>query len=225
VKDAAIKDNGNRYGGVFAAMPDAVTTGWFVMIWSSPFVFGPLSVKTAMLTMLVEFFLVHATGFFTAFGSDRSTSRLARIAMLLGLSLFYVMMISAFAWSFHGWWMLLAFAWLLVGKIVWVLQNPKPSDDSSNRQMLAWAGSVALFLGAVFLTSLADVPRWGMSADLQPGFGLDMHSQGIWESQPWRVVAFGVVYFGVTFLVKLAVGLFDARKTNTPDERTTRHFR
>jgi len=88
-----MKDGGDRYGGFYAALPDAVTAGGFALVWMSPFVFGPLSVKTAMLTMLVEFFLVHATGFFTAFGNDQYASRRQRVAMLLGLSLFYVLMI------------------------------------------------------------------------------------------------------------------------------------
>ena len=219
-----MRDGGNRYGGIFAALPDAVTAGGFALVWASPFVFGPLSVKSAMLTMLIEFFLVHATGFFTAFASDSSASRLQRIAMLLGLSLFYVLMISAFAFNFHAWWLLLAFGWLLVGKIVWVVQNPKPSDASTNRQMLAWAGSVALFLAAVFFTSIADIPRWGMNPDLAPKFGLDPQG-GLWEAEPHRVVAFGVLYFGISFLVKLAVGLFDAGKATVPDERSGQHFR
>jgi len=219
-----MKDGGDRYGGFYAALPDAVTAGGFALVWMSPFVFGPLSVKTAMLTMLVEFFLVHATGFFTAFGNDQYASRRQRVAMLLGLSLFYVLMIGAFAWSFHAWWLLLAVAWLLVGKILWVVQNPKPDDGSMTRQMMAWAGSVVVFLGGVFFTSIADIPRWGMSSDLGPKFGLDPQG-GLWEAEPHRVVAFGVVYFGISFLVKFAIGLFDAGKATVPDERDSNHFR
>ena len=219
-----MKDGGNRYGGIVAALPDAVTAGGFVLVWASPLAFGPLSVKTAMLTMLVEFFLVHATGFFTAFGGDSNASRPQRIAMLLGLSLFYVLMISAFAFNFHAWWLLLAFGWLLVGKIVWIVQNPKPDDGSITRQMMAWAGSVALFLGGVFLTSIADIPRWGMSSDLGPKFGLNPQG-GLWEAEPHRVVAFGVIYFGINFLVKFAIGLFDAGKATVPDGRSSKHTR
>ena len=219
-----MNDGGNRYGGIFAALPDAVTTGGFVLVWASPFVFGPLSVKSAMLTMLIEFFLVHATGFFTGFGSEPSMSRTQRIAILLGLSLFYVLMISAFAVNFHAWWLFLAFGWLLVGKIIWVVQNPKPDDNSTNRQMLAWAGSVALFLAGVLLTSVADIPRWGITEALAPQYGLNTHG-GLWEAEPQRVVAFGVIYFGITFLVKLAIGLFDAGKASNPDERAGRHVR
>ena len=204
-----------RVAATLAALPDAVTATGFVLVWSSPFVFGPLSVKTAMLTMLVEFFLVHATGFFNVFAHD-SGSKLRRSLCIVGLSSFYLMMISAFAWSFHAWWTLSAFAWLAVGKIIAIWSRSK--DDTASKDdrmfwaMAGWAGSVVLFLGGCVLTSLLEVPRWGMTAALQPGFGLDMHSEGIWESQPHRVVAFGALYFGLTALAKLLSVPFAARK-------------
>ena len=166
-----------------------------------------------MLTMLLEFFLVHATGFFTAFANAPDTSKLRRIGSLLALSLFYFTMIGAFAWSFHEWWPLAAFAWLLAGKVAWVWSNPRSDDDGMFRQMAAWAGSVALFLGGVAATSVLDVPRWGMTRELQPGFGLDMASSGIWESEPHRVVAFGALYFGATLLAKAGLAWWAARRT------------
>src|SRR6185369_14550510 len=113
-----------------------------------------------------------------------------------GLSLFYFTMLAAFAKSFDEWWPLLAFLWVLVGKVTWVWSSqPDPEDpdgsDATFRQMAAWAGSVVLFLGGVAYTCIADIPRWGMTVALQPQFGLDMASEGLWESQPHRVVAFG----------------------------------
>jgi hypothetical protein len=199
-------------------VPDLLTTGFFLVVWSHPLVFGALSVKTAMLTMLLEFFLVHATGFFTVFTNDRHGSKWKRTGAMLGLSTFYVLMLTAFAMAFHAWWPLLAFGWLLAGKVAWVWSNPPGDDDAMFRQMAAWAGSVALFLGGVALTSIADVPRWGMTVALQPGFGLDMASEGIWESQPHRVVAFGALYFGVTFLAKVLLAARDARRVRpAPD--------
>lgn len=190
-------------------VPDLVTCGFFLVVWWNPLVFGPLSVRTAMLTMLLEFFLVHATGFFTVFANDRRGSKWKRIGAMAGLSLFYVLMISAYAMSFHEWWPLLAFAWLLAGKIAFVwTSRPDAGDpdggDATFRGMAAWAGSVALFLGGVVYTCIADIPRWGMTAALQPQFGLDMTSEGLWESQPHRVVAFGALYFGAMFLAKMA---------------------
>jgi hypothetical protein len=193
-------------------LPDALTCGFFLVVWSDPLVFGPLSVRTAMLTMLLEFFLVHATGFFTVFAHDRRGSKWKRIGAMLGLSSFYVLMIGAYAMSYREWWPLLAFGWLLAGKVAWVwTSKPDPGDldgsAATGRGMAAWAGSVVLFLGGVVYTCIADIPRWGMTAALQPQFGLDMASEGLWESQPHRVVAFGALYFGATFVAKLLFGL------------------
>ena len=193
-------------------LPDALTCGFFLVVWSHPLAFGPLSVKTAMLTMLLEFFLVHATGFFTAIGNDRDHSKWRRIGAMCGLSAFYVLMIGGFAYSFREWWPLAAFAWVFVGKVAWIWSNPPGDDDAMMRQMAAWAGSVVLFLGGVAYTSIADIPRWGMTEALQPGFGLDMASEGIWESEPHRVVAFGALYFGATFLAKWLLALLDRRR-------------
>ena len=184
-------------------LPDLVTCAFFVIVWSNPLLFGPLSVKTAMLTMLLEFYLVHATGFFTVIANDSQGSRWKRIGMLAGLSSLYVLMIGAFAYSFGEWWPLAAFGWLLAGKAAWIWQNPSGDEDATMKQMAAWAGSVVLFLGGVAYTTIAEIPRWGMTEALQPGFGLDMASEGIWESQPHRVVAFGALYFGALFVAKL----------------------
>ncbi|MGH8028552.1 MAG: hypothetical protein ACREO3_01325 [Arenimonas sp.] len=206
-------------------LPDAMTCAFFLVVWANPLVFGPLSVRTAMLTMLLEFFLVHATGIFTVFVYDTG-SRWKRIGGLLGLSSLYLLMVGAYARSFGEWWPLVAFGWLAAGKIAWVWTNtsgvarPAASggagpmlnfadDDAISRHMAAWAASVALFLAGVAYTTIAQIPRWGMTVALQPGFGLNMASEGLWESQPHRVVALGAIYFGVTFVVKVLFALRD----------------
>jgi hypothetical protein len=190
-------------------LPDALTCAFFLVVWWNPLVFGPLSVRTAMLTMLLEFYLVHATGFFTGFANGTDLPKWKKIGALLGLSLFYLLMIGAFARSFGQWWPLVAFGWLLAGKIAWIWANPQGDEDAMFRQMAAWAGSVALFLAGVLYTCIADIPRWGMTPALQPSFGLDMASDGLWESQPHRVVAFGALYFGATFVAKVLLALVD----------------
>lgn len=193
-------------------LPDALALGFFLVVWSHPLALGPIAVKTAMLTMLLEFFLVHATGMFTGLLMSPEDSRWKRTAWLLGLSLLYVAMIGAFAYLFRQWWPMLAFFSLLLGKIAWVWTHPPGDDDTSMRQMAAWAGSVVLFLAGAAATTVLDVPRWGMTEALQPGFGLDMESEGIWESQPHRVVAFGALYFGATLLAKFALALASAAR-------------
>ncbi|MGH8500084.1 MAG: hypothetical protein ACRERV_14950, partial [Methylococcales bacterium] len=183
------------FQALLAALPDVVTSAVFMTIWISPFMLGVDAVKGAMLTMLVEFFLVHATGFYAGFGAGLDWTRSHRWLALGGLTSFYVLMIGAFAWTFEAWWMLLAFGWLFVGKLSWILK--KPSDDQIMQAMAAWAGLVVAYLFACFATIFADLPFLGIKPELVATFGLDPKSEGIWESEPHRVVAFGVLYFGI----------------------------
>ena len=197
----------------WAALPDACTALGFMAVWASPFLFGPLSVKTAMLTMLVEFFLIHATGFFTSFANAPNTSRTKRTLSVLGLAVIYVLMIGGITASFDEWWPLAAFGWLLLGKLWWI-RTSIANHDSMQTQMGAWAGSVAAYLFGCFLTVIVYVPRWGMDIELQPRFGLnpDGQSGGLWIDEPHRVVAFGVVYFGVLAIGKVMAARATALK-------------
>lgn len=194
---------------LLAALPDTVTSAVFVSIWISPFLFGVGAVKAAMLTMLVEFFLVHATGFYTGFGANRDWTRSHRWLALGGLTFFYLLMIGLIAWSFKAWWMLLAFGWLFVGKLSWILK--KPDDDQTMQAMAAWAGMVAAYLFACFFTIGVDLPFLGIKPELVTTFGLDAKSEGIWESEPHRVVAFGALYFGILAFAKFCLPFITAR--------------
>ena len=205
-----MKSRGDAY---WAALPDGITAAMFLAVWVHPFVFGALSVKTAMLTMLVEFFLIHATGFFTAIANQPKSDRKLRVGGVLGLSVFYVLMIGAFAWSFGEWWPLLAFGWLAVGKLAWVRNSAPVSDDDTMLQMAAWAGSVVAYLFACFATVVAPVPRLGMTAELQPQFGFGEGQGGLWIEEPQRVVAMGALYFGLLCATKLLAARWRAKRT------------
>ena len=53
--------NGNRLQRL-AAVPDAITAAVLLSLWMAPLWLGPRAVSNALLTMLVEFVLVHAAG-------------------------------------------------------------------------------------------------------------------------------------------------------------------
>lgn len=195
----------------WAALPDGITAAMFLAVWIHPFVFGELSVKTAMLTMLVEFFLIHATGFFTALGGNARIPDRLRIGTLLALCGFYVLMIGAFAWAFGEWWPLLAFAWLVVGKALWA-RGGETGDDAMMWKMAAWAGSVAAYLFAVAVTSIVPLPRLGMSGELQPRFGFSDSMSGAWVEQPQSVVAMGVLYFGLLCAAKVLAARWSSKR-------------
>lgn len=199
----------------WAALPDGITAAMFLAVWIHPFVFGELSVKTAMLTMLVEFFLIHATGFFTALGGNARIPDRLRIGTLVALCGFYVLMIGAFAWAFGEWWPLLAFGWLVVGKVLWA-RGDETGDDGMMWKMAAWAGSVAAYLFAVAVTSILPLPRLGMREELQPRFGFDDSMSGAWIEQPQSVVAMGVLYFGLLCAAKVLAARWSSKRPHKP---------
>lgn len=211
-----------RARGSLAALPDAVTAAAFFAVWVNPFVFGPLSVKTAALTMLVEFVLIHATGVLTGFLGPADDAprhgRWQRRGMLAVVCGFYLLMIAAFAWSFGAWWPFVAFAWLVVGKVLWARRDAaaaagrwEDAHDSMGRRMAAWAGSVVAYLGACFATIVPPVPRWGMTVERQPDFGLAEAGGGLWIDEPHRVVAMGVLYFSLLAAGKFVAAMWQRR--------------
>lgn len=128
-------------GSAWSALPDACTALAFACVWAWPMWFGIGAVKTAMLTMLVEFFLVHATGFYTAFGSNMDWTRRHRWLAVAGLTGFYLLFIGVIAASFGEWWPLLAFGWLIVGKLPALAGHP--GDDAETRERRTFHGMAA----------------------------------------------------------------------------------
>ncbi len=186
----------------WAALPDGITAAGFALVWLFPFALDAHSVKTAMMVMVLEFFMIHATGFFTAIGGSPRIARSRRMLALAGLTAFYLLMVGAFALGFGEWWPVLAFLWLAVGKAAWAWgTRPGAGDDAMVMPMVAWAGSVVAYMFGVFLTLLAPLPRLGMTEAVQPRFGLE--GGGVWIEEPHRVVAFGLVYFGLLCAAKL----------------------
>jgi hypothetical protein len=179
---------------VFSGLPDAITAVVFATMWIAPQVLGPGAIRSATLLMLVEFLIVHATGFVGAFALDQSRSRPSRVASILGFALFYLGFVAAFAWSFQAWWPFLAFGWLLLSKILVVFEPG--GGDAQKRARLGggWAlSAIAYVLGAV-LTAMLPIPRLGVSEAVQAAIGAP--GSGAWIEEPQRVLAFGLFYFG-----------------------------
>lgn len=179
-----------------AALPDAVVAATFLVIWFAPFAFGPRGVRNAMLTMLIEFIVVHASGFLGAVALAPAVSRGKKVAGLLGFALFYSVFIGAFVLIFDETWPILVFCWLLLGKFSGALARHRLDDAEVRRQQAGWAMAVVFYIAGVFLTILLPIPRFGMDAALLPEFALT--GSGLWVEQPHRVVAFGFLYFAAT---------------------------
>jgi hypothetical protein len=196
---------------LLAAIPDLLTAAAFWLVWTQTEQFGPKWVATGVTTMLLEFFVVHASGFFTVIMVDDSP-RTKRVQYLAGLASLYLLLIAAFAWGLHAWWMVGAFCWLSLGKMLTTWNAPavkgyQQSFDRSMVAMAAWALSVLVYLGAVIVSSEMDLPAYGVTPEVTTAAGFNVHSGGIWEATPYRALADGAMYFGTMGVLRTLLRL------------------
>ena len=189
---------------LLSAFPDAVTAGGCLIVWIAPRAFGNDAVKSVLLMMMMEFILVHATGFFTMVASPDGTRPTRRIAMLAGLSLFYMLFVGVWSYVFLAWWPVIVFVWLVVGKVGWIYANPRDRSDETGRQMVAWAFSVAAYLGGVFGGLFLPLPRLGL--DDATVASLHIAMKGEWMEHPHTAIAGAVIYYTALALYKAAGG-------------------
>lgn len=207
---------------LLAAIPDLLTAAGFLLVWMHTDQFGPKWVATGVTTMLLEFFVVHASGFFAVVMYGDSP-RAKRVLYLAGLASLYLLLISGFAWGFHAWWMIGAFFWLSLGKMLTAWQVPTKGrgfEQQFNQQfmaMAAWALSVVAYLGAVAAGSTLDLPAYGVTPEVTTAAGFDVSSSGEWESKPYRALAAGAIYFAAMGVLRtlLRLVLLLLRKKDT----------
>jgi hypothetical protein len=182
---------GNWANRIFAALPDALTSAVFLTAWIAPGLLGPVWVKNLMLTMLIEFVVMHSGAFYFAIASA-SGSRLQRSLLLTGLTLFYGIFIAAFSFAFDSSWPFFAFGWLFVSRFAGLWLNQK--DGKRELMSRAWIASVAFYLLGAFATIFIPLPSFGLTPDLVASMHLS--GSGLWIDKPQTVIVFGALYFG-----------------------------
>ena len=185
---------------VRAALPDSASAAVFMVLWITPLAFGASGVRNAMLVMLVEFILVHATGFLGVAAFAGNASRLRKVGMLAGFAALYLVFIAAFAFAFDAWWPFLAFGWLLLGKLGIVFGERGANGRAAQDAPQAWAMSALAYIVAVFATLFLPLPRLGLGDAVLAQ--LQLPGSGVWVEQPHRVIAAGALYFGMMAWVK-----------------------
>ena len=180
-------------GRAFGVLPDLLTGIGCVIVWISPFAFGQDAVKTVVLMMLMEFLIVHGTGFFTGIVFTDDVPPRKRLLSMAGMLCFYGIFVAAFAYSFQAWWPVWMFAWLVIGKAVWIFINPRDRAAEKERQMKAWVFSTIAYLAVVFMGLMLPLPELGITSALQPQLGLS--GSGEWIEHPHIAVAGMAFYY------------------------------
>jgi hypothetical protein len=160
-------------------------------------------VRNGMLIMLVEFILVHASGFLGGQIFAERISRSRRFLILAGFSVFYLIFVATFALSFDQWWPYIAFGWLMLGKFASVLARNLPSGERLKQLETEWGIGAVVYILGVFVTVILPMPAFGITPDVIRN--LDLPGGGMWVDEPQRVIAFGVLYFSL-------IGLYKAKR-------------
>lgn len=184
----------------FSALPDALTSLYFLSLWLFPLLFGPHAVRNGMLLMLVEFLLLHASIFLGTTAFSPGIARAKKALRMGGFALLYALFVGAWAFTFQAWWPLLAFGWLLAIKFSGVFGRDVDNAARLQRLHATWALATLAYIGGVVLTALLWVPGLGITATVREQ--LDLPGSGLWVDQPQRVIAFGFLYFGALALSK-----------------------
>ena len=74
-------------------------------------------------------------------------------------------------------------------------------DRDRSHEIVSGALSVAVFLGSIFFTLEYPVPELGATAEVRAQTGFDQGG-GVWETEPHRALAGGVLYFAIMGLLR-----------------------
>lgn len=176
------------------ASPDLALAGVFLYAWLHPFALGEQAVPFLFLTMLLEFIILHSAAFMgNVLYSDESTG--SRVRMVLGFGLFYTLFVGGFAMAFEVWWPFFAFWGLILNRLLGVVLGDAPRGKEEFYVRAGWALGVMYYLFAVTVTLLTPLPELGLTRTARDA--LSLPGSGQWVDEPYRVLAFGVLYFGL----------------------------
>ena len=185
------------FNRLLAALPDALTSMLFLIGWIAPGFLGPGRVKDLMLTMLIEFVVMHSSGFYAAIASMSDVSRSKRLLAITALSAFYLVFVLGFSFGFHSTWPIWAFGWLFVSRFLHLWTTKSEPSENMQRMMTSWVISGMAYLGGVFATIFLPLPALGLTPTAIAALEIPQNMSGLWIEKPWTVIAFGALYFAI----------------------------
>ena len=153
-----------------------------------------------MLLMLLEFINVHAAAFMGNTITSES-SRGMKAITITGLGVFYTLFVGAFALAFEQWWPMWAFWGLVVNRLLGVLLGKAPTGQEKSMVRTSWAIGMFCYVMLVFATVMLPVPSFGVTSEVIARQGFT--ASGLWIDEPYRMMAFGFLYFAAIGLTEL----------------------
>jgi hypothetical protein len=175
-----------------SALPDFALGIAFLVTWGAPTLLGFGMLRVAMLSMLLEFIVIHSGALMAGvLLADRG--RAQRVMAILPMALLYSGFVVAFSWLMGEWWPLAAFWALMANRLTWVFLAPGEREVVQRRKTSEWASATLLYLGWVGVTALLPLPRLGVTPEAVAS--VQTLGEGLWIEQPQAVLAAGAGYF------------------------------
>ena len=194
------------------AIPELLSAALLLALWIEPQRFGAEWFRAGVLSLLLEFFVLNAGGFMAFLMYDPETSARKRSLQVAALGAGYLVFISAFAFAFDAWWMLSAFAWLCFSKIQAIWTGAPPTERDRMHAGASWALGVAVYLAAVLLSVMVyPLPALGVGPEILDAARFDAKSSSVYEAEPHRALAGGVLYFTLMGLSRPFFAAYAAR--------------
>jgi len=212
-------------GKIISATFDLALAAVFLITWIHPGSSLARPVGWMVLLMLIEFITVHSSVMLgsTWAGEESRAVRLRNVGVMTAL---YALLVGSFSAGFGTWVPFIGFWVLSANRLLSMLLDGRPGPEAKRDAERSWARSVALFLAGAFATTFLPIPRIGLTPDAMTG--VEVAGSGLWVDEPWRVLAFGVAYFGIggLLLLREAVSQLltktgDDVATDVPESRIT----
>ena len=191
----------NWTGRVVSATPEIVASASYLVAWVAPSSLDPKMLRSLVLAMLVEFLVVHSSGFLSAFLGKSGARPRKTLPALLGLAALYLLFAGGFALAFGSWMPIWVIGWLIGSRVVTVVFDPREREDERARQQALWAAGAALYVVLAFVTAILPVPELGLDAGVRAA--MDLPGSGAWVDEPQRPIAMGALYFGLLAVIEL----------------------
>lgn len=187
-------------GAILSSLPDVAFAALFLISWISPNAFDEKMVSYLVLVMLMEFVIIHSSGFMGRVMIGEGDKKRKGLT-LVGLAFFYTLFVGGFALSFGEWWPVVAFWAMTLNRILFILLGQVPKGEEKILLQKSWAAGALFYLGAVFLTVLAPVPELGITWEVVRE--QEFTSEGLWVEEPEHAIACGFLYFSAVALSEL----------------------
>lgn len=206
-------------GGLAAAIPDFAIGIVCLIVWVRPQWLLADALEYVVVLMLLEFIVIHSSAFLgtAMFASGESRQRAKTV---LGIGAFYTLFVAGFSLAFRTWWPLASFWGQMGNRLLSVWLGHAPSEEQKQRIQRGWGLTCVCYLLGCFATVLLPIPRLGLTPEVVSRANLP--GEGLWIDQPWRVAAFGFLYFMLVGWSELYEHRWAATRERSEKEGTSR---